>query len=118
MTFAVGPRPLRRSMWVLWHMQRIKRLVRAQLATDAVIMVAEIHCCDPACPGTATQITILGFDLRRRVLVLHRPLAEVSGADLDEVPDFWMAPSDPRLARSRRLQNPVHDDSRHRKGKG
>lgn len=69
----------------LWHLQRVKRLVRdrTQLGPGALITVAEVDCNVPACPGRATQITILGFDLMRRALLIHRPVAQITAADLD-----------------------------------
>lgn len=68
----------------VWHFGRLRRLVRAEagLAPQVLVSVAEIPCQDPACPGPATQITILGMDLTRRVMVIHRPAAEVSAADI------------------------------------
>jgi hypothetical protein len=66
----------------LWHAQRVRRLVRSRLPAEAVVMVAETVCRDTLCPGPATQITILGFDMSRRVLLIHRPMAEVTAADL------------------------------------
>lgn len=68
----------------VWHFQRVRGLVRqeAGLAPHVLVSVAQIPCEDPACPGPATQITILGMDLMRRMMVIHRPAAEVSAADI------------------------------------
>ncbi|MFN3275722.1 MAG: hypothetical protein ACK41U_13740 [Paracoccus sp. (in: a-proteobacteria)] len=68
----------------LWHFQRVRQLVRQQagLAPQVIVSVAEIPCEDPACPGPATQITILGLDLIRRRLVIHRPVAQVTEAGI------------------------------------
>lgn len=68
----------------LWHFQRVRRLVRQQpgVSSQVIVSVAEIPCDDPACPGPATQITVLGLDLVRRILVIHRPVAEVSETDI------------------------------------
>ncbi|MBU2983268.1 hypothetical protein KO498_15785 [Lentibacter algarum] len=81
MSLAVG---FRQKAAVLWHTQRIKRVVReiGGLGPHTLVSVAEITCDDPACPGPVTQITILGLDLRRNVLVVHRPAAEVAAANL------------------------------------
>lgn len=73
---------VKKSVQVLWHGQRVKRLLRARFGTQSLISVVETHCADPQCPGPATQITILGFDMVRRCVVLHRPVAEVTAADV------------------------------------
>ncbi len=81
MSFAAD---LRQKATQLWHIQRVKGLARAQsgLGPHTLITVAEIACNDPACPGPATQITILGVDLIRRSFVIHRPVSDVTAADL------------------------------------
>jgi len=68
----------------LWHLQRVKRLVREVFAfgPHVVISVAEVPCPDADCPGPATRITVLGPDLTRRVIVIHRPASEISADDL------------------------------------
>lgn len=70
---------------VLWHLQRVKRLVRARIAggAQAVITVAEVMCDDPVCPGPATQITILRFDMIRQTVLIHLPADQVSQADIE-----------------------------------
>lgn len=71
----------------LWHLQRVKQMLRAraQPGPGVLITVSQVDCPDPVCPGPATQITILGFDLRRRTLLIHRPVAQITAADLDRV---------------------------------
>ncbi|MGP9791225.1 hypothetical protein [Roseinatronobacter sp. NSM] len=78
------PSDFRQKAALLWHVQRIKRLVReiGAFGPHTLISVTEITCGDPTCPGPATQITILSLDLMRRVFVIHRPVIEVSAADL------------------------------------
>ncbi|NHB78605.1 hypothetical protein [Rhodobacter calidifons] len=76
---------LRRAAARLWHARRIRRLVQALLGADAVVIVNELPCTQAACPGPATQITILGFDMSRRVLLIHRPTSEVAAADLSQL---------------------------------
>ncbi|CAM3220013.1 hypothetical protein PANO111632_08790 [Paracoccus nototheniae] len=68
----------------LWHFQRVRRLVRQQpgVPLQVIVSVAEIPCEDPACSGPATQITVLGLDLVRRIMVIHRPVAEVTEAEI------------------------------------
>lgn len=75
---------IRDKATTLWHIQRVKGLVRdhAQIGPHALVTVTEFHCTDPACPGLATRITIFGIDLLRREVVLHRPVAEITAGDL------------------------------------
>ena len=81
MSFSVD---LRQKASRLWHIQRVKALARehVRLGPNALVTVTEVDCDDPACPGPATQITILGLDLTRRSFLIHRPLADVTAADL------------------------------------
>ncbi len=81
MSFAAD---LREKACTLWHIQRVKYLVReySQPGPNALITVTEVECLDPQCPGPATQITILGLDLIRRSLLIHRPVAQVTAEDL------------------------------------
>jgi hypothetical protein len=78
------PSDFRQKAAQLWHVQRIKRLVReiGAFGPHTLISVTEITCDDPTCPGPATQITILSLDLMRRVFVIHRPAVEVSATDV------------------------------------
>lgn len=75
---------IRDKAGAVWHFGRVRRLVRSEagLAPQVLVSVAEIPCEDPACAGPATQITILGMDLTRRVMVIHRPAAEVVTTDI------------------------------------
>jgi len=82
---STAARGLRQAASSLWHTQRVKRLVRARLAMDAMISVVELPCLDPACPDPATRITILGFDLTRRSHVVHRSASEITSADIDTI---------------------------------
>lgn len=75
---------IRDKATAVWHFGRLRRLVRTEagLAPQVLVSVAEIPCEDQAGEGPAAQITILGMDLMRRVMVIHRPAAEVSAADI------------------------------------
>lgn len=68
----------------LWHLQRVKRLIRdrMQLGPLFLVSVVEVECADPACPGPATQITVLGPDGLRRRIMVHCAPAAVTVADL------------------------------------
>lgn len=69
---------------MLWHVQGVKRMIRERmhLGNHALVSVTEIPCDDPACPGPATQITVLGFDMVLRGFVIHRPVTTITEADL------------------------------------
>jgi len=71
----------------LWHAGRVRRLVRERLGLGprSFLTVVELPCPDPTCPGPATQVTILGLDLGRLTLTIHRPMAEVTARDLEGV---------------------------------
>lgn len=80
----------------LWHLQRIRRLVRARggLGSHALVSVIEMPCPDPSCPGPATQVAITGFDLVRRVMMIHRSARDVTAADIDDIlPALMLAPA-------------------------
>ena len=81
------PIDFRQQAALLWHLQRIKRMVReiGAFGPHALISVTEFMCHDPICSGPATQITILSLDLMRRAFVIHRPVAEVSATDIAEL---------------------------------
>lgn len=78
---------IRDKATTLWHIQRVKGLVRdhAQIGPHALITVTEFHCTDPACPGLATRITVFGIDLMRREVILHRPVAQITAHELRNV---------------------------------
>jgi hypothetical protein len=78
------PSDFRQKAALLWHVQRIKRLVRetGAFSPQTLISVTEVTCDDPTCPGPATQITILSLDLTRCVFVIHRPAVDVSATDI------------------------------------
>ncbi|TVP73031.1 MAG: hypothetical protein EA339_04345 [Rhodobacteraceae bacterium] len=80
---------LRQRSAELWHVQRIKRLVRDRfdLGPHALIRVEQMPCKDGLCPGPVTQITVLSVALTRRSFALHRPLAAITAAELAEL-DF------------------------------
>jgi len=69
---------------MLWHVRRVKRLLRARsrLGPHALVSVVEVPCDDPDRPGPATQITILGLDMVRRRFMVHLPVASITEAEL------------------------------------
>lgn len=73
---------IRQKAVLLWHLQRVKRLVRARVGGQCMVHLTEITCADPDCPGPATQISVTGIDLVRRVVVIHRPVAAITESDV------------------------------------
>lgn len=75
---------LRHRATTLWHIQRVKRLVRdaGQFGSQTIVSVTEVICDDPDCPGPATRVTIVSLDLVRRIRLIHRPLPCVTAADV------------------------------------
>lgn len=73
---------------MLWHIQRVRRLVRdhGPFGAQCLINVTEVICTDPACPGPATQINVTGFDLIRRTYLVHRSAAAITAADIACLP--------------------------------
>jgi hypothetical protein len=64
--------------------QEIKQWVRDvfQLSDDATVMVTELQCSEPGCPPLETVIAILKAANARTQHKLHKPLAEVTHADV------------------------------------
>jgi hypothetical protein len=62
---------------------KIKRWVSAlcDVGEDATVMVTELRCSEPGCPPLETVIAILS-DGGNRQYKLHKPIAEVVGADV------------------------------------
>jgi hypothetical protein len=62
----------------------LKQLAREVLALDddAVVMVSELQCHEPGCPPVETVIAVLGHAARHQYKC-HKPLAEVTRADLE-----------------------------------
>ena len=75
---------IRQKSAKLWHIRRVKRMVRDHLGLGphALIGVVELPCALLDCPGPVTQISILGLELTRRVILLHCPLADIGVAEL------------------------------------
>lgn len=69
----------------LWHIQRVKRLVRdvARLGPLSLVTVVELDCLDPGCPGPTTQIAILDPGLEKRRITLHVPVSAVQTSHLE-----------------------------------
>ncbi|MGY6412384.1 MAG: hypothetical protein ACXIUV_15340 [Alkalilacustris sp.] len=68
----------------LWQVQRVRHWVRRHLGlgTQTLVMVAEVPCADPACPGPATAISVLGLDLTALRWTVHKPVANIREADI------------------------------------
>jgi hypothetical protein len=68
----------------LWLARRVRHWVRWHLGlgTQTLVMVAEVPCADPACPGPATAISVLGLDLAALRWTIHKPVADIREADI------------------------------------
>lgn len=71
----------------MWHIQRVKRMIRDQLGAGAqcMISVQEIICTDPECPGPATQLRIVMINFHEISGLIHKTPAQVSAADVAAV---------------------------------
>ena len=77
-------RSLRQTAQTLWHVQRIKRLVRDRLGhgVQCLVSVRETICMDPGCEGPATEVRIVMLDFRETRSLIHKSLSQVSAADI------------------------------------
>ena len=68
----------------LWQAQRVRHWVRRHLGlgTRPLVMVAEVACADPSCPGPATAISVLGLDLTALRWIVHKPIADIRESDI------------------------------------
>jgi len=71
------------------HTQRIKQWVieTFELGEDVSVLVTELQCSEPGCPPLETVIAIMGADKTKKQHKLHKPLAEVTPADIAELKD-------------------------------
>lgn len=79
----------RRSLGDAARTRLVKGWVRAALAVgaDDFITVNELRCAEPGCPEVETVIGILTAGQPARPLRLHKPLAELTAADLTALAD-------------------------------
>lgn len=63
---------------------------RFKMATDAVILVAEVNCKIPGCPPVETVVAFWNDDNTRYRFKLFMPVADVRREDL---PISWLLPS-------------------------
>lgn len=82
----IESRSLRQAAQTIWHIQRIKRLVRHRLGHGAqcLVSVREITCMDPSCEGLATEIRIVMLDFRETSALIHKSTSQVSAAGIAE----------------------------------
>lgn len=68
----------------LWRAQRIKGWVRRhmRLGPHSLVVIAELPCADPGCPGPTTAVSIFGLELTAWRWTLHKPVVEISEADI------------------------------------
>jgi len=56
---------------------------RFGLSDADLISVAELACHEPGCPPIETVVTVHGADGHRRAWRLHKPVAEITAADVE-----------------------------------
>jgi len=83
----IQSRSFRQTAQSLWHVQRIKRLVRDRLGQGAqcLVSVRETICTDPQCAGPTTEFRIVMLDFREIRATIHKPLAQVLADDVVKV---------------------------------
>lgn len=74
---------LRDKARTLWHVQRVKGLVRERLGgMQCIVSVRETMCTDPGCEGLATEVRIVTIGFKEIRTIVHKGVAEVVDADL------------------------------------
>lgn len=68
----------------LWHVQRVKKLVRDELGegVPCIVSVNEAICMDPECEGPATLIRIIALDFSETKAFVHKALPDVTQEDV------------------------------------
>lgn len=61
---------------------QVKDWARSVMGEEAVFMVSEIDCGDPACPGLETVILVLRPGRPTRAAKVSKPMAEVTEPDI------------------------------------
>jgi hypothetical protein len=69
--------PGRASMLKGWITERFG------LSDADLVSVAELACHEPGCPPIETVVTVHGADGQRRTWRLHKPVAEITAADVE-----------------------------------
>lgn len=75
---------LRQTARDLWHVQRIKRLVRDRIGGGAqcIVSVRETICTDPGCEGPATDIRVVTVAFTELRTMIHKGLSDVTDLDV------------------------------------
>ncbi len=68
----------------MWHVQRVKRLVRDRLGNSAqcLVSVRETICTDPICEGPATEIKIVTLGFQEIKMTIHKGVSDIVDADV------------------------------------
>jgi len=68
----------------LWHVHRVKRLIRAHggVGTQCLVSVRETYCDDPSCEGPATDVRIVWLDLRELKTMIHKAPPDITAQDV------------------------------------
>ncbi|MEM7693166.1 MAG: hypothetical protein AAF318_01845 [Pseudomonadota bacterium] len=75
---------IRDKALLLWHIQRVKGLVRAHIGagTQCLVFVQETICTDPGCEGPATELRIVTIGFQEIRATVHKGVSEIVDADL------------------------------------
>lgn len=73
---------LRGKALSIWHVQRVKRLIRDRVGSQCLVSVRDTICKDPGCEGPATDIRIVLLDFREIKLTIHKAAADVTRDDV------------------------------------
>lgn len=68
----------------LWHIQRVKRLIREHIGGGAACLVSvrETVCSDPGCPDKATEVRITSLSFKETRFIIHKPVSAVRHSDI------------------------------------
>ena len=67
----------------LWHVQRVKGLIRQHLGgSQCIVSVRETICTDPGCEGPATEIRIVTLACQEMKTMIHKSLSEIESKDI------------------------------------
>lgn len=78
---------LRQKAHSIWHIQRVKRLVRDRLGggSQCLVSVRETICTDPGCEGPITEIRIITLGFHEIRALIHKHASEIAAADVVEI---------------------------------
>jgi len=77
---------LREKARSMWHIQRVKGIIREQLGgAQCMVSIRETICTDPGCEGPATEIRIVNLMFLETRAVIHKSASQITAADVANV---------------------------------